>query len=144
MNFHLDPLPPCNPLSVDVTCNFLVAIQIFHSDKCWNILFSFSAPNVNPYTAYFWGTKTKDSCFGAPNVNPYTANFWGTKTKNWSFGAPNANPYTAYFFRYQKWKLKFLCPKRQPLYSTGTKSWIFCFALLLPQILVNFQNQGQI
>ena len=33
---------------------------------------------------------------------------------------------------------------RDRIYSTGRKSWIFCFALLLPQILVNFQNQGQI
>ena len=30
------------------------------------------------------------------------------------------------------------------IYSTGTKSLIFCFALSLPQIFVNFQNQGQI
>ena len=30
------------------------------------------------------------------------------------------------------------------MYSTGTKSSIFCFALSLPQILVNFQNQRQI
>ena len=34
--------------------------------------------------------------------------------------------------------------KKHSIYSTGRKSWIFCFALLLPQILVNFQNQGQI
>ena len=34
--------------------------------------------------------------------------------------------------------------QKYQIYSTGTKSWIFCFALLLPQILVNFQNQGQI
>ena len=31
-----------------------------------------------------------------------------------------------------------------PIYSSGKKSVIFCFALLLPQILVDFQNQGQI
>ena len=30
------------------------------------------------------------------------------------------------------------------MYSSGKKSVIFCFALLLPQILVDFQNQGQI
>ena len=30
------------------------------------------------------------------------------------------------------------------LYSTCQKSPIFCFAQLLMQILVNFQNQGQI
>ena len=30
------------------------------------------------------------------------------------------------------------------VYSTGTKSSMICFALLLLQILVNFQNQGQI
>ena len=29
-------------------------------------------------------------------------------------------------------------------YSSGKKSVVFCFALLLPQILVHFQNQGQI
>ena len=29
--------------------------------------------------------------------------------------------------------------KKHSIYSTGRKSWIFCFALLLPQILVNFQ-----
>ena len=29
-------------------------------------------------------------------------------------------------------------------YSGGNKFVVFCFALLLPQILVNFQNQGQI
>ena len=29
-------------------------------------------------------------------------------------------------------------------YSSGKKSVILCFALLLPQILVDFQNQGQI
>ena len=34
--------------------------------------------------------------------------------------------------------------KKHSIYSTGRKSWIFCFALLLPQILVNFRNQGQI
>ena len=28
-------------------------------------------------------------------------------------------------------------------YSRGEKSVIFCFALLLPQILEDFQNQGQ-
>ena len=30
------------------------------------------------------------------------------------------------------------------VYSGGKKYVVFCFALLLPQILVNFQNQGQI
>ena len=30
------------------------------------------------------------------------------------------------------------------LYSSGKKSVVFCFGLLLPQILVDFQNQGQI
>ena len=29
-------------------------------------------------------------------------------------------------------------------YSSSHKSWIFCFAQLLLQILVNYQNQGQI
>ena len=29
------------------------------------------------------------------------------------------------------------------MYSSGRKSWIFCFAQLLLQILVNCQNQGQ-
>ena len=29
------------------------------------------------------------------------------------------------------------------MYSRGEKSVIFCFALLLPQMLDNFQNQGQ-
>ena len=29
------------------------------------------------------------------------------------------------------------------MYSRGEKSVIFCFALLLPQILDDFQNQGQ-
>ena len=29
------------------------------------------------------------------------------------------------------------------LYSSGNKFVIFCFALLLPQILDNYQNQGQ-
>ena len=28
-------------------------------------------------------------------------------------------------------------------YSSGRKSWIFCFAQLLLQILVNYQNHGQ-
>ena len=30
------------------------------------------------------------------------------------------------------------------LYSSSHNSWIFCFAQLLLQILVNYQNQGQI
>ena len=32
----------------------------------------------------------------------------------------------------------------QKIYSSSHKSWIFCFAQLLLQILVNYQNQGQI
>ena len=36
------------------------------------------------------------------------------------------------------------CFNDLPFYSTGRKSSIFCFALLLPQIVFNFQNQGQI
>ena len=33
---------------------------------------------------------------------------------------------------------------QEVLYSSGSKSWIFCFVQLLLQILVNYQNQGQI
>jgi len=29
-------------------------------------------------------------------------------------------------------------------YSSGKKSVIFCFALLLPQVLVDFQGQGRV
>ena len=50
------------------------------------------------------------------------------------------------------YKLKYVVPKiefmylfrDQYIYSTCQKSPIFCFAQLLMQILVNFQNQGQI
>ena len=45
--------------------------------------------------------------------------------------------------QYNKYKGKYVFPtKYKGIYSSGRKSPIFCFAQLLLQILVNYQNQS--
>ena len=57
-------------------------------------------------------------------------------------GAYKPNPKNLFtqFFILESYELKI----NSNMYSSGKKSVVFCFALLLPQILVDFQNQGQI
>ena len=55
-------------------------------------------------------------------------------------GAYKPNPKNLFtqFFILESYELKI----NSNMYSSGKKSVVFCFALLLPQILVDFQNQG--
>ena len=121
----------------------LIIVHIYSENKSPDYIYKVHwkyAQNLNKNCIYL---KFLASCQGL------AAQYWVTHSaliksiSNFLSICQNVTPFNLQFLLYHTcWITIFRCCIC--IYSTGTNSSIFCFALLLPKILVNFKNLGQI